>query len=128
MIFNNIFKQNKPIKTRTLYPYEKEYHSLIGKTITIDDLNLITERLSEHYNQGDYVEIHNNSYEFIPFTFNLLTVDVIIELSIEQELTPDDRLLLFDVIEYQPTDYKLCLSIELLNDGKIRITDVGVES
>ena len=126
--FNKLFKQNKLIRPRILYPYEKEYRSLIGKTITIDELNIITERLSEHYNQGDFMEIHNNCYVFIPFTFHELTKELIIELSIEQELTPDNNILMFDVIDYEPSDYHLTLDIELLKNGKIKITDVSVNS
>lgn len=127
MIFNNIFKKNNPIKTRTLYPYEKEYRSLIGKTITLEYLNDYTERWFNNYMR--HINFEQMVLNQIPtFEFNNLNNDKIIELSFEQELTPDDRVLYFDVIEYDPSDYKLCLGIELLDNGKIKIKSVSVES
>lgn len=129
MIFNKLFKQNKPIKTRTLYPYEKEYRSLIGKTLTIDKLNDFTDKLFHKYMYTFGWDIIRNSNKFeATFDFNELTPNQIIEECIEQELTPDNNVLMFDVIDYEPSDYHLTLDIELLKNGKIKIVDVSVNS
>lgn len=129
MIFNNIFKQNKPIKTRALYPYEKEYHSLIGKTMTLDKLNKYTDDLFHKYMRTlDWEAIRKDKVIIPTFDFNELTPNKIIEECIEQELTPDNNILMFDVIDYEPSDYHLTLDIELLKNGKIKIVDVTINS
>ena len=127
MIFNNIFKKTNPIKTRMLYPYEKEYRSLIGKTITLDYLNSFTDNLF-HINMSYFEVQRKNIPDFPTFDFNALTEELIIELSIEQELTPENNILMFDVIDYEPSDYHLTLDIELLKNGKIKIVDVTINS
>ena len=126
--FNNkaiFFKTYK----RKPYPYEKEYRSLIGKTLTIDKLNKFTDDLFHKYMRTLDIESMRKEKYFIPiFDFNALTKALIIELSIEQELTPDNNVLYFDVIDYEPSDYHLTLDIELLKNGKIKIIDVTINS
>ena len=119
----------KVIKTRVLYPYEKEYRSLIGKTITLDKLKKFTDDLFHKYMRTLDIENMRKEKYFIPiFDFNTLTEELIIELSIEQELTPENNILMFDVIDYEPSDYHLTLDIKLLKNGKIKIIDVSINS